>query len=243
MVAVVLAAATAFLSPQSAATEYHSKSIKASGQYWSVAARYPFFPQRTVIAGAASRAIEEDVKKEIAETKKQMTEQIKDLGKPSANLEMDLTSSVYTVGPALISASTSNYWYTGGAHPNTNIKTYNFGFVAGKVKKLTLRDLVKPGVSPAQFVEKYLLRGLSAEKMKRDADRVVEIDKRYYDAFVITKAGLKWIFEPYAVGAYAEGMYTVELPFSEIRGDLNPDGPLHSFLVDDLARSKNRAKG
>jgi hypothetical protein len=49
-------------------------------------------------------------------------------------------------------------------------------------------------------------------------------------AFVISPRGITFAFDPYAVGPYAEGSYFVVVGYKDLKGIINPAGPLRQFL-------------
>ncbi len=43
--------------------------------------------------------------------------------------------------------------------------------------------------------------------------------------FTLSPAGIRFYFDPYEMGPWVEGMYTVDVPWTELAGMVNLDGP------------------
>lgn len=184
--------------------------LRASGKYWSAKADVPVLPGSSALVRFANRDLRESMTKEFRTFSRDFTQQIKDLGKPVANLFYEATPKFSTTSPTLISGHVLRFWFSGGAHPNTQIRTFNYAMVNGKPKSLTLADVLRPGVTPDSFVERHLLA----------AAMVTNIDRNYWNSFVIEEKGMTWLFEPYAIGPYSEGTRTAFLPWKDLAGDV-----------------------
>jgi hypothetical protein len=144
--------------------------------------------------------------------------------------------------------------FTGGAHPNSYTNTILWDREARKRVNIRpfFRETADNG--PTMTALARLARiAVAAEKLKRDAinvdipkekltpERLAELDNFITDGIQpsllklgpITlarstepgkSAGLDFHYSPYAVGAYAEGEYTVFIPWTAFRDDLSPQG-------------------
>lgn len=144
--------------------------------------------------------------------------------KPVAEWESEIGPTVCLDRPGLTSVYLSVYDYSGGAHPNHFTIKFNVGLVDGKPKLLTLKDIVKAPFTPDQVIDTYVLPIIQKARVGRGMTDETEIHKDNYNDFVITPAGITWLFDPYGVGAYVEGDYTAKILWRSF-GSQNPFRP------------------
>jgi len=129
-----------------------------------------------------------------------------------------------------------------GAHPNRQNDTILWDAEARK--RISIRQFLKESATGGPTLARlaHLIRvALAAEKKARGIDVAdpdtdtdlarVEADLLKMGAVALApstetgkSAGLIFYFSPYAVGVYAEGDYTAFVPWTEIAGDLSPQG-------------------
>jgi Protein of unknown function (DUF3298) len=129
-----------------------------------------------------------------------------------------------------------------GAHPNTLINTILSDAEAKKA--ISVRPLFKETADDGptlRALAKAIRAGLAAEKRSRDIevkdpdtdDNLSSVKPKLLGIGALAlapstaagkSAGLIVHFSPYAVGAYAEGPYTVFVPFTEFAGYLSSVG-------------------
>ena len=129
-----------------------------------------------------------------------------------------------------------------GAHPNHQTDTILWDAEARK--RISIRPFLKESATGGPTLGRlaHLIRvALAVEKKTRDIDigdpdndtdlSRVEPDLLKMGAVALApstakgkSAGLIFYFSPYAVGAYVEGDYTAFVPWTEISGDLSPQG-------------------
>ncbi|UYB51171.1 TIR domain-containing protein [Xanthomonas sp. AM6] len=127
-------------------------------------------------------------------------------------------------------------WYgAGAAHPNSHFETYNFVLTPHLVQ-LELSDLFSE-LSPAiEAVSNFSIAELQREywrRFGREADGSslewikdgAGADIENFLNFSISDDGLTFMFPPYQVGPYAEGSWTVFVPFYDILPYLRRSGP------------------
>jgi hypothetical protein len=154
------------------------------------------------------------------------------------------------VGDRYLSVLRTDYSYTGGAHPNTEIDTILWD--KAQAKRISIRpfftDLADNGAAMKAMVA-GVLTSLKAEKKARgtdesDADYVNSIEPKLLKIGPVTLApsseagkssGLSFHYSPYAVGAYAEGPYTAFVPWQTLKPYLSAEGA--------AIFAGNRAKG
>jgi hypothetical protein len=162
--------------------------------------------------------------------------------------------SLRSVVARYVSVVRSDYSYTGGAHPNTNVDTILWDREARK--RISIRPFLKEssdnGVTMTAMA-KLVRLAVAREKIARglgdaEAGKEAVTPEEYLaqDSFIadgvqptllklgpVTLApstvankssGFTFHFSPYAVGAYAEGPYTVFVPWTELKPYLSPTG-------------------
>lgn len=112
--------------------------------------------------------------------------------------------------------------YTGGAHGLQTTKTFVFSPTG---QQITLSGLFSNGINGLKTVAPYVRQQLM--KMENvNADFVAEgtePTEANFERFVVTDAGITFIFDPYQVAAYSEGTQTVDVPFSMFRSVASKD--------------------
>lgn len=143
----------------------------------------------------------------------------------------DATSEIRLRTPQVISVVVSNFTYLGGAHGMGLTRTYNFGFVNGKPKALSIWDIVRPDASTQRELQLLLLGKATANPY---TDWVQDGSKQGFtkeeiERFWASTDGLTWEFDAYELGSYASGPFSFTLTWSEL-GPLLRDGhPLSSL--------------
>lgn len=138
---------------------------------------------------------------------------------------------------SLASVRMDFYGYGGGAHPITDFDGRIFEKASGK--RLYLNDLLtKPAGQTG--IPDALCKSIAAEKKARGmpfedagdpltcvgADATVKLDGPVVFAastMAGKSAGLRYLFGPYAIGAYVEGPYVIDVPAAAFIKDLKPE--------------------
>ena len=144
--------------------------------------------------------------------------------------------SVSGVNNSVFSLTNTEFYYMGGAHPNSTTSFINFNLQTGEA--LELDDLFKPGFEDAlNKVGEKIFR----EKQKlKPGENLNEagywFDKNNFelnDNFLIKKKGLLFVFNPYEVAAYVYGAIEVFIPYKEIKDLIKDDSVLNLYLNND----------
>ena len=167
--------------------------------------------------------------------------QVGDLDEPEAGdpspegYAHERTMRLIYASPALISAHLWAYDDTGGAHPNTFSGDVNILVAQGR--EATFADLLDGRGAKAVFAL-CLKQVIAAKKARMGADAPVrpdyinELTKEVVEAtgklnassFAADKATVS--YDPYAVGAYAEGAYACLIPYATLKPLAKPGFPL-----------------
>jgi len=201
---------------------------------WAAIIKYPVFQAPANVRTLANRTIESWARRELAQFGQEARSYFRNPG-PGSRLPWtyEVRFTLSDAGNNVISCMATIFTFTGGAHPNTTFQFFNFGMVKGKPKQLTLQDLFKPHVRALDEVGNLvigkLLNNMNAEWVQNG--QVRHLTKQQGDQFVISKSGLTYHFEPYAMGPYAVGSFEVPVAFSELTGMLDPKGPLKGLVA------------
>jgi hypothetical protein len=182
-------------------------------------------------AGAAitttlERAARKSLKEFLAAARDAKKDEPRELpGMPSADRwELRTTCRTTALRPTLVSVRCDEYTYTGGAHGMEHAFGRTWQIVGDKANELTLDDL---------FVAPYLDvldKKLVAELRARDADWFVDGSMKsvagHLHTWNVTKDGVEFVFDPYEVGSYAQGMHEVLLPWKALDTIRRRPGPL-----------------
>lgn len=161
----------------------------------------------------------------------------------SMDWEASVDDTVELDEPELISVLHTAWEYTGGAHGNTVLTGLNFTRIDGQCVQLRLTDLLD-----VDKVHTLLrLRHMIAADLKHQGATAMNqytpgdlndpanageppLTPDDIQQFTLIPDGLRFHFSPYAVGSYAEGSYTVTLPWDKVRELLKPGTALTRWL-------------
>jgi hypothetical protein len=118
---------------------------------------------------------------------------------------------------------TESFYMKGAAHPGSVYVSFNYDVETGRM--LTLGELFKRSSDYLGVLSMIC----KAELKKRDfpiTESGADPTQQNYQTWNITGNGLQVTFGEYQVGPYAAGPQTVLVPFSELEGELDPNGPV-----------------
>lgn len=158
-----------------------------------------------------------------------------DKGDPDAdNYAFAVSMRLAYASPRLISAHAERYVNMGGAHPNTDSADINIDVAQGRVAAFEAL-LDKAG---AQKLFALCVKQVRDQKREKGEDEEPDAAalKTLTESVSTASADLKvWSFgadaatltyDPYAVGAYAEGAFECKIPYSTLRPLAKPSFPL-----------------
>lgn len=121
-----------------------------------------------------------------------------------------------------------HFYSNGAAHPGLNVTTVTYDL--GQGRELALADLFLPNSDYLGAISNYCIAELSQQPgfdgpWAEGAKPTME----NYGNWNITSDGLLITFEMYQVAPGASGPQQVSVPYTELRGFINPEGPLGQF--------------
>jgi hypothetical protein len=196
-------------------------------------ARYPFLADKLYRDGLAEL-------KSFAAQAAEDQQRLAAKGLPVRPYQRSIAWSLAAATPDLVSVKEAWSDDTGGAHPNHGANGLLWD--ARNDREVTRSELLRPGADLA-VLDGVLCEAIKAEKARRD--RAAPDDQsrpcpKWADADLVLSpspekgkaAGLVFLFDPYSIGAYAEGDYEVPVPAASFRADVSPawaqvfvDGP------------------
>jgi Deacetylase PdaC/Protein of unknown function (DUF3298) len=204
-------------------------SVKKGDQY-EASYMYPYFLADTKAFSEISARLEKEAAAERKKFVKEADEYFK-TQKSAGGWQEDYSYSIEYYSPGLISLSGEVFSYTGGAHGNTYYISSNYWIKDGKALLLNLSDLFMPKSDFIKALSDYCINDLR----KQNAGWVVDGELKELNAedlkmFVVSTRGITFAFAPYAVAPYVEGPYFVTVGYGDLKGLINPKGPLKEFL-------------
>jgi hypothetical protein len=135
-----------------------------------------------------------------------------------------------------VSLVETRYEYTGGAHGQSNLVGRCFVEERGQLRELALMDLFERDSDWEKRLVGHCLSDLRCQGASSISDVcLAESDTPRLSAedlaqFTLSPTGLRFYFSPYHVGCYAEGSYTVHVPYAIFRDFMSPTSPARRFM-------------
>jgi hypothetical protein len=131
---------------------------------------------------------------------------------------VEISYNITYADERVISVWFGNYFYTGGAHPNSYSFTLNFDLRTGRVLKLA--DLFGPGSDYLQVLSDYSIEKLQQDLYEGRSDEWITEgaapEEKNYDSWNISKRGIIINFDAYQVAPYVAGPQEVLVPFEKL---------------------------
>lgn len=143
---------------------------------------------------------------------------------PSPGYSVDLSYESYQHSENIVTLVYTLFYYTGGAHPNSNYEAFTFDLEAGR--QLTFDDVFPPENNPLDVISPIVIAS-QIEQQGEYADEQwitqgAGPDPANYQDFALTEDSIIFFFEPYQVAAYAYGPSQVEIPLADLAGVIAP---------------------
>jgi len=143
-------------------------------------------------------------------------------------LGLEINYSMEYMDNRCISVLLYNFSYTGGAHPYAFASAYNYDIE--KRKDILLDSLFAEGYDYLGFLSAYCYEDIKNNYIEIDVDPadvedwIIEgtdpSEPGNFRDFNLTEDSLMITFDPYEVGPYAMGAFTVYIPYAEFNGNI-----------------------
>ncbi|WP_346236584.1 DUF3298 and DUF4163 domain-containing protein [Niabella insulamsoli] len=138
------------------------------------------------------------------------------------NREYETLSNVIFNQHGLLTLSVFNYAYTGGAHGNHATSMHCFDLTNRKELKLsdiTSADSVVLGrLLEQQYRKQYEVPAGTPLSQRLFVDKLAPNNN-----FYLSPTGIGFCYAPYEIASYADGQINIWIPFSDLKGYLNPE--------------------
>jgi hypothetical protein len=139
--------------------------------------------------------------------------------------ESDEFPFVFYASGGLVSVRMQGYEFTGGAHGNHAFEARNFAWVNNALVELAAKDVIAP--SHYKELRELCIKDLRSQHASWPEQ--IGVNKETPPILNVTAQALVVTFPPYEAGSYAEGAYTVCLPFAAVAGLMPAESPVKSL--------------
>ncbi len=223
---IVLAAATALLLPHLSSIEAHFETVQRSGErLLSASAKVPVFTGDSLLVPVANEDLKKLVTGRLDESLSEAAEH-----EEVKEVKFQSESHVETLLPTCVGVWMKFTRPANDDRPAYVFDTRNYGIVKGKAVVLKLKNLFT--TDPSKAVAKLVINRLA--KMKGSEyvtdGTVTDLSEVQLEQFVITRTGLRYMFEPQTFGPAESGEFQVLLKYGELP-NLDRNGPLKDVLL------------
>ena len=157
-----------------------------------------------------------DINKELATIAENDSKEAKKSNFEFRPYELLVDYTIHTVNEKVLSLTTLNYQYTGGAHGMSIKVPYNFDLTTGK--EITLKDLFKEGTAYKNIIKEEIQKQIKSEPEKFFPDEVelfsgIKDDQNFF----IENDQLFIYFGQYDIAPYSSGIIEFEIPSSILK--------------------------
>lgn len=159
--------------------------------------------------------------------------EVKSTGKAANNYEYVSTPTTSLDRKDLVSVFWYNEWDMGGEHPNYLYDACSIGLMRGRPAVLRLQDLFRPGVDATKSSAAAIIAVLKQDEDAADVQDGTLSAKTpgLVAQFYLGDTAITFILSPSIIGKYAvDGATTVKIPYKNLSGDLDHNGPLRQLL-------------
>lgn len=139
--------------------------------------------------------------------------------------EGSITCQVHHVSPTIVSMMLHVYGFTGGAHGWVGYRPMTVDVSGGAVRHVRLEEFFRRGSAWRATLSKMCIADLRRQEAQWVLDGELTEKDELLDVFVVSPAALHFVYAPYVAGSWAEGTYTVSIPWKKVEALLDPAGP------------------
>jgi hypothetical protein len=191
----------------------------------------PQFTAKTPFYRAVNDLLTHQLKEDMNSTVADYRKSIQDADGDRLPWQNKTNVEVLHADDAMVSLLYTTDEYTGGAHGNYGYTAKTYVWQDGELVELAASDLVSP--KSISKVTDMLIAELARRHASSAEDaRTIKLDDEVINP---TANGLMFTFAPYQVGSFAEGSYTVILPYSKLDGMIPSDSPVNRLVTKQVA--------
>ena len=136
--------------------------------------------------------------------------------------------------PNLISVYGFDFRSRDSPHGCTYYEGKNFWQTGDRIVELELRDLFLEGSDWQEFLRQYCQNYLVQNKCGyyvMDEWYSPELNNEDLDIFILGEHGMMIVFRSYRVGGWADGPYTITIPYEKLMSYIDPAGPIEEIIA------------
>ncbi|WP_448377308.1 DUF3298 and DUF4163 domain-containing protein [Fervidobacterium sp.] len=155
--------------------------------------------------------------REIVDEVKKMAESALNDGFLASKYEVHISTEIKYETKDFVSLAIYYYTFTGGAHGNTIIETYNIDLV--KSKFLSLKDIFYPDCEYQRRIKEEIIKSLTArsDEFFPEAIEYVKNQDISEQPFTITNKYLEIYYQDYEIAPHSTGLPVFEIPKSLLK--------------------------
>jgi uncharacterized lipoprotein YbaY len=222
---LILAFATSFALGQNFDVLYSQKANR-----WEAKVSYPKFMTMDMVSSTANRGAYETAKHAYDEFLAN-ARRVEKLGWEGRAWSLEANAAIGVATASINSIMWTGYEYTGGANGQSFFISKTYGPKGDDWGELHLPNFLLPGTDKVTFVREAVLPKLNGIKKQRNLEPFYDITPEMAEQFVITPAGMTWLFNKYDVGSGAEGTYQIKVKWSEMPAGLDHNGLLSGLIA------------
>lgn len=231
-------ASTSICHSQQMNITYKSESQSTRGIGWTVNASYPEVDfGNDALMGL--RGIASDINVALRKKCRKMMNDFEDrakdvdVGATGIGSELNISSESFVNGGTFLSVVFTKYsYFSGAAHPMTELITYNYSTVSsGEIDSIS--RLFKKDTDYLGVLSEICRKKLTDEAVKNGYDNISEMiedgtsrKEENYRTWFVENDSLRIIFNPYQAGPYVMGIQEVPIALTELLAYFDPKGPL-----------------
>lgn len=139
---------------------------------------------------------------------------------------------------ALVGFTCLEQTYTSGAHGNHQSFGRSYVVKEGAIKPLWLEPLFAKPAKALEWLGVRVLADLARQGALSVTDGTIVDGRGVLKEWALGEDGLRFFFAPYSVGPYAQGDFTVVVPYPELAPFLPPRSPLEPLTSVPTAESR-----
>ena len=222
--ATLLIAGLAILAPTQTKIGVRWVKAEEKKKSYEISVRLPYLVGDSVIA----KSVNGQLKGRELALRAALAESLEDL-RPNNPYNLTIEGTVGQVSTELCSVLVSEYMFTGGAHGNTNFTVINRLMKNGKAtifgSELITQNQDQLDSLNALIIEK--LRDRQASAILDGSQK--KLDSIQMNRFVVTPFGISWVFPPYDVGPYSEGIHVVKISWADLDPFISDSSELKKY--------------